>query len=470
MLQHNFLFYLDSYKHSHPTMYPSGLTSMYSYLEARGPSDFSNQTVFFGLQYYLQKYLAGTVLTREAIEDFAHFANHHFGSYAVFPKEKWLRLLDKHGGRLPLRIKAVPEGTVVPISNVLMTIESTDPEFAWLTNTVETLLLKVWYPITVASLSFSIKKVCHNFLKETCDPDRVAGHLQFMLHDFGYRGVSSEESAAIGDAAHLINFMGTDTLASVPFLESYYDQGAQCPAYSVPATEHSVMTMLGENGEAVTIQKVLDAYPTGILSIVCDSYDPFRFVDILGTQFADQIRNRNGRVVVRPDSGDPVKVSVQMLERIGQYFSPSVNSKGYKVLPDYIRVIYGDGINYHSIGHILAAMKAAGWAAENIIFGMGGALLQSINRDTFAMAVKCSHVVIDGESVDVYKKPATQSSKSSKRGRLGLLFNDDGFATVSESRADIGGNHLQTVFENGDLIAPVSFDEVRRRAADWFES
>lgn len=194
------------------------------------------------------------------------------------------------------------------------------------------------------------------------------------------------------------------------------------------------------------------------------------FCDLLGTQFRDQVINRKGRIVVRPDSGDPVSIVLQVLDRLGKYFPPTINGKGFKVLPDYIRILQGDGINYHTIIAILEAMKNAGWAAENIIFGCGGRLLQFHSRDSFGMAIKCSSCVIDGEERDVFKDPITQTGKRSKKGRLGLLLNDDGFVTVSEDRAAAGGDHLRVVFENGEVIDPESFNTIRERADGWFKA
>jgi len=453
-------------------MYPPGLTNMYSYLETRNPSSYSDKTLFFGLQGILNK--LAEPLSALYIEDLRRFCSVHFGSTEVFNRQ-WRRLFEKHH-YWPVRIKAVPEGTLVPIGNVLLTIENTDPEFPWVTNLLETLLLQVWYPTTVATYSYAVKKICKQFLFATTDTNRIDGHLQFMLHDFGFRGASSYESAGIAGAAHLVSFSGTDTIAAFEYIVRNYsnsinfDWKTDCVGFSIPATEHSIMTMLGEEGEVQTIQNVLNAYPTGLLAMVIDSYDPYQFIDKLAENFRKEVETRQGRIVLRPDSGDPIEVSVKVLERIGQYFTPTVNSKGYRVLPDYIRVIYGDGININSIKNILTAMQQAGWAAENIVFGCGGKLLQSHNRDNFGFALKTSSVIINGKTIEVFKNPSTQINKISKRGRLGLVLNGDGFTTVSEIRAERGGNYLRTVLENGKLFNIESFDTIKKRTQEWFSS
>jgi len=255
----------DSYKLSHWFQYPPDVEHVYSYLMSRG--GFWKHTLFFGLQYILKAYFEGEVFNRSDVNEASELAKEHFGDYRVFNREGWMRLLEKHDGSLPLRVRAVPEGMVVPVKNVLMTVENTNHEFPWLTNWAETLLLKVWYPITVGTLSFEIKQAIGKDLVRTGDP----ALLPFKLHDFGYRGVSSEETAAIGGAAHLVNFLGTDTMAALALLRGYY--AAPMAGFSIPAMEHSTVTSWGEAHEAEAYANMLGRSPTPLAACVVDSYD-----------------------------------------------------------------------------------------------------------------------------------------------------------------------------------------------------
>jgi nicotinamide phosphoribosyltransferase len=435
---------------------------IYSYLESRG--GMFPRTVFFGLQYYLKAYLEGSRFTPADVEEADAFCRRHFAN-DLFYRSGWMRLYEKHGGNLPVRIKAIPEGTIVPVHNVLATIENTDPEFPWLANYLETLLLKVWYPTTVATLSWEIKNIIRDFLERTGDPSL----LPFKLHDFGYRGVSSEESAAIGGAAHLINFLGTDTVAGIKLLEKYYG-AADMPGFSIPASEHSTITAWEKEHELDAYRNMLDAYPSGLVACVSDSYDVFNACEKLwGEALKSQIVNRDGVLVIRPDSGDPVPVLTRVLEILGNKFGYQTNAKGYRVLPPYIRVIQGDGVNIFTIQNMLYQLsKFSGWSADNLAFGMGGALLQQLNRDTQKFAFKCSAAHTGGKWRPVYKDPVTDSEKHSKRGRLALIEPEPGkFQTIenvahSESHAE---DRLVTVFENGKVLANYDLASIRGRAS-----
>ena len=465
-MQQNLLLQTDSYKLTHFRQYPKGTQFVYSYLESRG--GFFNETLFFGLQYYLKSYLQGKVFDRSDIEEAKDFAAHHFGNGYCFNAEGWYKLYHKHGGTLPIRIRAVPEGTVVPVSNVLCTVENTDEEFPWLTNYLETLLLKVWYPITVATLSRAIKQVIGKALARTGDP----GLLPFKLHDFGYRGVSSEETAAIGGAAHLVNFMGTDTIAAIRLLQQYYG-ATTMPGFSIPASEHSTITSWGKEHEVDAYQNMLEQYPDGLVACVSDSYDIHNAcAQLWGTELRDKVMQRNGTLVIRPDSGDPVVVLEDIFNVLEQKFGldeTATSKKGYRVLAPCVRVIQGDGVNYHTIQNMISQLTRKGWSMDNFAFGMGGALLQQLNRDTQRFAFKCSAVNIDGTWHDVFKDPKTDASKASKRGRLSLVGRStDGngdFTTVSDPGCY--GNVLETVFENGEVLKTFGLDGIRERAAQF---
>jgi nicotinamide phosphoribosyltransferase len=463
----NFLLRTDSYKFTHWKQYPPETSGIYSYLESRGGM-FSN-TVFFGLQYYLRAYLEGPRFTQADIEQAQAFCQQHFGS-PLFNQRGWNRLFEKHQGLLPVRIKAVPEGTVVPLQNVLVTIENTDPEFPWLTNYLETLLMKVWYPTTVATLSREIKKIIAGFLERTGDPSL----LPFKLHDFGYRGVSSEETAALGGAAHLLNFLGSDTVAGIVLLQDYYGATGM-PGFSIPASEHSTITAWGKAHELDAYRNMLEAYPSGLVACVSDSYNVYHACEKLwGELLKPDIVHRNGTLVIRPDSGDPVPVLTKVFEILGAKFGYQTNAKGYRVLPSYIRVIQGDGVNMFTIQNMLYQLsKFSGWSADNIAFGMGGALLQQLNRDTQKFAFKCSAARIAGKWCPVYKDPVTDPSKNSKRGRLALLESQPGeFRTVEEledNRLD-DEDRLVTVFENGEILLDDQLDAIRERAQLTFRA
>jgi nicotinamide phosphoribosyltransferase len=461
----NFLLRTDSYKFTHWKQYPPNTTGIYSYLESRGGT-FPN-AVFFGLQYYLKAYLQGPRFTLADIAQADDFSRQHFGS-PLFNREGWTRLHEKHRGLLPLRIKAVPEGTVVPLHNVLVTIENTDAEFPWLTNYLETLLLKVWYPTTVATLSREIKKIIGAFLERTGDPSL----LPFKLHDFGYRGVSSEETAGIGGAAHLVNFLGSDTVIGIVLLQDYYDAKAM-PGFSIPASEHSTITAWGKDHELDAYRNMLQAYPSGLVACVSDSYNVYNACEKLwGELLKPDIVHRNGTLVIRPDSGDPVTVLTRVFDILGEKFGYVTNSKGYRVLPPYVRVIQGDGVNMFTIQNMLYQLsKFHGWSADNLAFGMGGALLQQLNRDTLRFAFKCSAAEIDGKWRPVYKDPITDPGKDSKHGRLALISTGpESFRTIENVEDTSWGNkgRLVTVFENGQILTTYDLDSIRQRAQVTF--
>jgi len=466
MKRSNFVLLADAYKYSHHKLYMPGTTHIYSYLESRG--GWFNETVFFGLQYFLKEYLEGAAFTQEDLDEAEPFLKQVFGRDDVFDKSRFQYILDKYQGRLPVSIKAVPEGTVVPTGNVLMTIENTDPECFWLTNFIETLLMQVWYPNTVATLSREVKKVVTKAYEETASGGSEAG-IEFVLNDFGFRGVSSVESAGLGGAAHLLSFRGSDNLAGSVMAQQYYNTKTVY-GLSIPATEHSICTLLGKDGELEVFRHVLKTFPTGIIACVSDSYNIFRACESYwGEELKQDILNRDGVLVIRPDSGDPVMTLLKIFGILFDKFGFSVNTKGYKVLPKQVRVIQGDGVNYHSIIDIYKALKENGISAENLVLGMGGALLQKVDRDTEKFALKCSYAVVNGKEVDVEKSPTemdakgniSESFKKSKAGKLKLVKINDTYHTVKAADHPDMTDELVTVFENGELKREWTFEEVR---------
>ena len=453
----------DSYKVSHSRQYPPGTQRVYSYFESRGGE--APETVFFGLQYLIKRFLM-TPITMAHINDAENFFNAHFvacgGAKRLFNRDGWEHIVRQHAGRLPVRIRAVPEGTRVPVRNVLMTIENTDPACYWLTNYIETLLVQTWYPTTIATLSNRYYQLIYRYLVETGDPALV----DFKLHDFGFRGSTSVESSGIGGLAHLVNFLGTDTMSALVIGRKFYN----CPmaGFSIPAAEHSTITSWGREHEIDAFRNMLTQYPEGLVAVVSDSFDIYDACTTLwGKHLRNEVLNRNGTVVIRPDSGKPEAVVPEVLRRLYAAFGGKKNEKGYIVLDPHVRVIQGDGINLFSCGEILDAVKKAGFSVDNLAFGSGGGLLQMVNRDTHKFAFKCCEVTVNGEHREVYKEPITDPGKNSKRGRLKLLSTfvppaTYEYRTVNES--ETGTDTMLTILENGQLLNDWSLDEVRARA------
>ena len=458
----------DSYKHSHFLQYPDGAEYVTSYIEARGCDRDWTELVFLGLQGFLKEWLRQPVTRAHVIE-----AKHICAMHGIpFNEKGWMHIVDVHDGVLPIAISALPEGSIVPLNVPLVQVTNTDPKVPWLTSFVETALLRaIWYPTTVATQSREIKKLIAEFM------DKTAGHregLDFKLHDFGARGVSSPMSAAIGGFAHLVNFQGTDTIEGIMYAREFY--GAQMAGFSIPASEHSTMTSWLEEGEEEAFERMLSlsnqASPT--VACVSDSYDIYRACMTWGTTLKEKVEalaHHGGTLVVRPDSGDPEIVPVNCVSMLMNAFGNATNSLGYNVLPTCIRVIQGDGINEDSIRRILENMVDSKFSTENIGFGMGGALLQKVDRDTLKFAMKANSITINGEQRDVYKEPKTDLGKASKRGiqcvtswmdggkKEWMVYREDGPA------ADFHINQLAPVWANGKILIETTLDEIRERAA-----
>jgi nicotinamide phosphoribosyltransferase len=501
----NIILTSDSYKVSHYKQYPAGTEYVYSYFESRGCSNEGWDSVcFFGLQYFVKRYLLGQVVTREKIDEAAIIYGEHFGDKTMFYQEGWEYILKEHGGKLPVTIKAVPEGMVIPNKTVLLTIVNTDPKCFWLTNFLETLLVQVWYPMTVCTNSRYQKITIAKFLESTGNEDwAVPSGTAYKLHDFGFRGVSSVESAAIGGCAHLVNFLGTDTIAALVCAKRYY-HSKEAAGNSIPASEHSTITSWGVEGECDAMKNMLTSYPQGLVACVSDSFDLFRACEkYWGTELKQMIKDRCaegkfGRLVVRPDSGDPATICCKILNILLEQFKEdcTVTKTGHRLLPVYIRIIQGDGVDWQSIPKILQVLSDDKIAAENIAFGSGGALLQKLNRDTFKCAFKCSDITIKGESREVFKDPITDKGKASKKGRLTLQLasettgfsdgdiykprsDDSGipggtgflhytpckkYVTVASGKGDPAKDIMVEIFRDGALVKDYTLDEIRKRA------
>ncbi|KAF9436244.1 hypothetical protein BGZ76_004499 [Entomortierella beljakovae] len=442
----------DSYKTTHPFIYPNA-QKMVAYGETRQSFEKDkndSRTVFYGIRYIIENYVSKkwTLLDVERAEFF--FSTHNAGFTAFpFPKDLFVKIVQEYDGYFPVRIEALPEGTVyhphVPAYQIFA-----EGEMTRLVTYLETLLTMIWYPIAVATLSRRSKDLIQAAYNKSVDPDSFWS-LESRLHDFGFRGCTSVEQSIIGCTAHLLNFTGTDTLSG-----AYYAQfelnGGEPVANSIPASEHSVMTSFRTEEEAM--EAMIQNFGEGVFACVMDSYDYQRALDNVLPAVASFKLKKGGFLVLRPDSGDPVDAVLAGLRAAEKVFGVDINSKGYKVIRG-CGVIQGDGINYHTIEKILDAMLKEKYSAQNCAFGMGGGLLQKVNRDTLSFATKLSHIVYaDGTMRDVMKHPKTDSDKISLPGVLDVARNEQGIPIVYP-RAEDGvprkGNLLQVVYDHGKV-------------------
>jgi nicotinamide phosphoribosyltransferase len=461
-MSNNIILNTDSYKTSHFEILPENTTRLYAYGEARGGA--FPETVMFGLQPFLMDWLSKPI-TQENIDEAEEFTKEHG---VPFNKDGWEYILKEYNGFLPVRIKAVPEGTVVPVSNVLYTIENTDDKCAWLTSYLETAVLRaVWYGTTVATQSREMVKVITESLKKSGDISSAC----FKLCNFGSRGVSSYESDGIASAAHLITSKGTDSMTGIQFARKYYNTKSML-GFSIPATEHSISTSYGPDKEYEYFKTALQKWgKTGALfATVGDTYDVYNAAIIVGS-LKDELIASGATWVFRPDSGDPVAVTENIIKILDKSFGHTLNEKGYKVLPSCIRIIQGDGINFDMLQKIIDNLLSCGYSIDNIAFGSGGGLLQQVNRDTCRMAQKASWVLIDGVEHSICKMPITDMHKLSKRGRVTLVTNGKEFKSVLEKDVKEKGwsdkpfyEALVVVYENGKLYNMSTFEQVQERA------
>jgi len=456
----NLILNTDSYKYSHFAQYPPKTSAVSAYIEPRRGGEYE-RVLFYGLQMFLKEYLSKPVTKAEVDEAEAMVTAHGL----PFNRTAWDMLVERHGGFLPLMIEALPEGSVVPVGTPLVQVRNTDPDFYWLPTFIETSLLRaVWYPSTVATVSWHVRQMIAASLERTCDDP--AGVLPFRLHDFGARGATSFEQAGIGGSAHLVNFMGTDTVSGLVYAKRFY--GEEMAGFSIPAAEHSTMTSWGEEREADAYENMLDQFggDQKLVAVVSDSYDLFRAVrKIWGEELKDKVQTFGGTLVVRPDSGDATRVPIDTVEMLGELFGYSVNAKGFKVLAPCVRVIQGDGITPKTIRILLDTLEERGWSSENLAFGMGAGLLQRVNRDTLRFAMKANaRKDADGSWHGISKDPKTDPGKASKRYRQAVVMEEG--APVAVPLKDIAGreNLMDVVWEDGQLKRDWTFAEVRARA------
>jgi nicotinamide phosphoribosyltransferase len=437
MNDYNLILDADSYKPSHFNLYPSGTTAQYAYGEARCHWE---TIVPFGFQMSIKKHLL-TPITMEDIDEAEELLTAHG---EPFNRAGWERVLNVHGGLLPITINAVPEGTPTQSRTPLYTIESNDSELYWLPSYIESMWQRsVWYPTTIATNDLiNYKSLKKEYDKTSNNP----ANLSYSLHDFGARGVTSRETAEIGGLAHLLYFRGTDNLVSLRVARKYY--GEQMAGHSIRATEHSIQCAYGKKNQLDYIGNVLNSCNAGeAISIVLDGYDIYRDTELLCSHYKNLIVEKNLHVVIRPDSGNAYDIIPKLIHVIDYHFGNTLNSKGYKVLNN-VSLIQGDGIDADAIRGLSAMVSNLGYAAETLVYGSGGGLLQKVNRDTYSFAQKTSAMEINGEWIDTVKDPVTDTGKKSKGGRF-----DDA--------------NLVTYYKNGKLLIDETLDIIRERALKY---
>lgn len=498
MLTINPLTWVDSYKISHFSMLQKGTEFVYSNQTARtskylpvDKSIYDEKTIFFGLQHFIKEFLIETFNRdffhkpkEEVMTAFKRRIDAYLGKDAIDMK----RFEDLHNlGYLPISIKALPEGAAVPYRVPYLTIINTDSRFAWLTNYLETILsCELWKACYIATISRELKRVCKIYA------DKTAGnynHLPFQLHGFEFRGMSGRHDAAICGAAFLLNSCGTDTIPAVDFLEKYYgaDATKEFIACSVPASEHSC-TSLGSavESELEFFRKAItEYYPTGIVSLVADTYDFFRVITEFATILKQDILNRTpnslglAKVVFRPDSGDQVKVICGdpdapigspeykgAVECLWDVFGGTKSEKGYNILHERCGLILGDGCTQPIIQGILSGLEKKGFASNNIVFGIGSYLLNMASRDSIGAAQKATWAQVNGVGYDLFKEPKTDQGgmKKSAKGLLRVdLVNGDYVLTDQCTREQEQGGELKEVFRDGKLLIETNLKEIRAR-------
>lgn len=478
------ILYKDFYKTDHRRQYPEGTELVYSNLTARTSRIPSiDKVVVFGIQYFIKDYLI------------RRFNDGFFSQSKEEVLKKYKRRMDTslgvdsisiehlgvlHDlGYLPIEIKALPEGTLCPLRVPVLTIKNTKPEFFWLTNFLETILCNVvWHPITSATIAHNYRKLLDKFAAETSD---MPEFVPWQGHDFSMRGHASFESSIVSGGAHLLSFTGTDTIPAIDWLENFYGANPleEIVGGSVPATEHSVMCLGGFETELETYKRLITkVYPKGIVSIVSDTWDYWKVLTETLPSLKDEIMSRDGKLVIRPDSGDPVKIvcgspadhyepcQKGTIEVLWDTFGGTINSKGYKQLDPHIGVIYGDSITLDRCRTICEQLKAKGFASTNMVYGIGSYTYQYVTRDTFGFAMKATYGVINGKPVEIFKDPKTDNGvKKSARGLLRV--NADFTLSEQVSEAEEKEGLLETVFLNGKLVKDQSLSEIRIRLASY---
>lgn len=487
-VKNNPLILIDGYKVDHRRQYPEGTEYVYSNWTPRGSRiDGVNEVTLFGLQYFIKEYLMkefGRLFTDEGpalIKDYQHRIQDYLGCPIDANHFRELREL----GHLPLQICAIPEGNAVPIGFPMVTIENTNPRFFWLVNYIETLFSSIlWKPCTSATRARYLRNKLNEFAERSVGNSEF---VSFQAHDFSFRGMSGVEDARLSGAGHLLSFFGTDTVPAIEFLETYYPEnesemidGPNLIGASVPATEHSVMSAGGSSpeDELATYIRLLELYPTGIVSVVSDTWDYWNVLTSVLPKLKDRILARDGKFVVRPDSGDPYKIICGdeharpgtpehkgTIPLLWEIFG-GTEYNGYRILDQHIGAIYGDSITPALAARICETLLSKGFASTNIVFGIGSYTYEFVTRDVFGFALKATNVVIGGESRPIFKRPKTDNgTKNSAKGRLAVLSGPNGLTWVQEATPEqMKQSLLQPVWENGVFKTEYSFNQIRKNA------
>jgi nicotinamide phosphoribosyltransferase len=484
----------DGYKVGHKFQYPEGTELVYSNLTPRASRiQGSDEMVFFGLQYFIKEYLIRQFNDNffdrpvdEVVRAYKRRIDNYLGPDAI-PVDHIGALHEL--GHLPLHIKALAEGTSVPMRVPVLTIHNTESDFFWLTNALETLLSNVlWMPCTSATIAQQYWRRFKEYERMTMgEVPAEASFVPYQGHDFSFRGMAGPEAAMLSGAGHLLSFSGTDTIPAIDFLEAYYnaDSDTEIIGVSVAATEHSVMCAGGQDGELETIRRLItEVVPTGIVSIVCDTWDFWHVLTDTLPKLKNEIMNREGKVVVRPDSGDPVKIICGdpglfqnlrtpaspeergAVEVLFDTFGGEVNAKGYITLDPHVGLIYGDSINLERQEAILHGLAAKGYSSYNVVLGIGSFTYQHNTRDTYGLAVKATYCEVNGEGRMIFKSPKTDDgTKNSAKGPLKVLAGDSGKLVLVDEVPwhEIHNGLLEDVFWDGDLMRDTSLHDIRTR-------
>ena len=474
----------DGYKVDHRNQYPKGTELVYSnWTPRKSRIPGVDEVVFFGLQYFIKEYLNKKFNQdffgqpkEKVILKYQRRINGYLGTDAI-TYDHVAALHDL--GYMPIEIKALPEGTLVPMRMPMFTMKNTISEFFWVTNFLETILsCVIWMPCTSATVALEYKKILNEFAEVTGgDQDFVL----FQGHDFSFRGMAGLEAAMMSGAGHLLSFRGTDTIPAIDFLEEYYNANSdeEVVGVSVPATEHSVMCMGTELDEISTFRRLInEVYPQGIVSIVSDTWDFWKVITEFIPTLKNEILKRKGKVVIRPDSGDPIKIICGdpaaesgspefkgAVECLFETFGGTTTSEGYKLLDEHIGIIYGDSITIERCKAICGQLKAKGFASTNVVFGIGSYTYQYVTRDTFGFAMKATYGVVNGAGRPIFKNPKTDDgTKKSAKGLIQLTQHEDGIKMKDmASEEEEASGLLETIYKDGKLLKEVSLSEIRER-------
>lgn len=484
----------DFYKISHREQYPENTQYIFSTWTPRASLlKRTDRVIAFGFQGFIKKYLIKyfnehffSRPKEDVVNEYKTYLKYTLGTDADATHIEELHDL----GYLPICIKAVEEGTSMPIRVPILTITNTLPQFYWITNYLETLMsCCLWQPTTSATIGFLYRQLLEKYAKET-NADAL-GFVDFQGHDFSMRGMAGIESAVSSGAGHLLSFTGSDTIPAISYLIEYYkaELTKELIASSIPATEHSVMCAYGKDNEFEAYRRFIqDVYPNGFVSIVSDTYDLWYVLNTIIAGLKEEILARDGKIVIRPDSGDPVKIVCGdpesenpfarkgVVEVLWDIFGGTISKEGYKVLDSHIGCIYGDAITLDRCEQICEKLKAKGFASTNMVYGIGSFTYQYNTRDTFGMALKSTHIIVDGEAKNIFKDPITDTNKikKSQKGLVDVVKRANGSIEYidaekienGEGMAEGDFSILQTIFYNGSLFNEQSLSNIRAKVKE----